>query len=137
MYPEQERVNTIEKMRRCESTWYDHCKPAKWGSKYVGGGNLIDYESIRLIERPYEQKINIGIIKEIPTLNNNYTNNFRGELTTAEEEDKFDEVYSSPTNDFLKTIESYFSNHNVEYVDTLDDFDDFVGLTNEINRCIL
>ena len=37
MYPEQERVNTIEKMRRCESTWYDHCKPPKWGSKYVGG----------------------------------------------------------------------------------------------------
>ena len=80
MYPEQERVNTIEKMRRCESTWYDHCKPAKWGSKYVGGGNLIDYESLRLIERPYEQKLNIGLIREEPTLNNNYSNSFRGEV---------------------------------------------------------
>ena len=135
MYPEQERVNTIEKMRRCESTWYDHCKPAKWGSKYVGGGNLIDYESLRLIERPYEQKLNIGLIREEPTLNNNYSNSFRGEFVKAsEEEEKFDEVYSSPTNDFLKTIESYFSNHNVEYVDTLDDFDDFVGLTNETKQ---
>ena len=68
-------------------------------------------------------------------MNNNYSNSFSGEFVKAsEEEEKFDEVYSSPTNDFLKTIESYFSNHNVEYVDTLDDFDDFVGLTNETKQ---
>ena len=33
----KEQVHTMKVMRRCESTWYDHCKPGKSGSKYVGG----------------------------------------------------------------------------------------------------
>ena len=132
LYPEQERVHTIENMRRCESTWYDHCKPAKWGSKYVGGGNLIDYESIKMIDGIHQQKINIGIVRDEPRLNNDYSTKFEGEIVTSKkEEEKLDDVYSSPVNDFLKTISSYYQDHNVEWVDILDDYDDFVGLTNE------
>ncbi len=132
MYPEQEKIHTIDIMRRCESTWYDHCKPAKWGSKFLGGGNLIDYEGLKLIENLYDQKINIGIIREIPTLNNNYSETFGGKVVKAsEEEEKFDDVYFSPTNDFLKTIKSYFRNHNIDWVDTLNEYDEFIGLTNE------
>ena len=47
LYPEQERNNTIAIMRRADSGWYDHCKPAKWASSYVGGGNLIDFEGLK------------------------------------------------------------------------------------------
>ena len=132
MYPEQEQENTIGIMRRCESTWYDHNKPGKFGSKYVGGGNLIDYEGLRLIENTYDEKLNIGIIREVPGLNKSYTKSFNGNVTNVmDEEDKFEDKYSSFTNDFSKRIFSYLENHNTEWVDVLDEFDDFVGLTNE------
>ncbi len=133
MYPDMERIHTVGIMRRCESWWYDHNKPGKFGSKFVGGGNLVDYEGMKLIQNTFDEKLNIGIIKEIPTLNKSYTGKFTGNITTAlDESDKFDDVYSSFANDFSKTIFSMLEDrHNVEWVEVLDEFDDFVGLTNE------
>ena len=132
MYPEQERNNTIEGMRKASSTWYDHNKPGKWGSKYVGGGNLIDFEGMKRIDATFKQKLNLGFIREIPGLNKNFSNKFSGEdVYATDEEEKFTDVYSSFTNDFLQTIKSYFSNDKTEWVDVLDEFDDFTGLTNE------
>ena len=132
LYPEQEINNTISIMRRAGSGWYDHCKPAKYTSQFVGGGNLIDFEGLKKIERLSQQKINIGLVREEPGLNRDYTDKFTGrDVKSTDEEYKLEDVYSSPTNDFLKTLEKYFDNHNVSWVDKLDEFDDFVGLTDE------